>query len=58
MSNLSFPKSTVEENDKKREYEFKAPSAPKIMAEVKELTQELYLHPAEKPLFNAPVYRG
>ena len=58
MSNLIYPKNPIEENEKKREFEFKAPSSPKITAEVKELTQELYLHPAEKPLFNVPVYRG
>jgi len=57
MSNLSYPKK-VEENPEKREYEFKAPSIPKIPAEVKELTEELFLHPAEKPLFNAPGFRG
>jgi hypothetical protein len=58
MSNLSYPKNVIEENEKKREFEFKGPGIPKIPAEVKELTEELFLHPAEKPLFNAPVFRG
>ena len=58
MSNLSYPKSTGKENKKERDFDSKGPSIPKIIAEVKELTQELFLHPAEKPLFNAPVFRG
>ena len=57
MSNLSYPKK-VEEHTEKREYELKEPSIPKIPAEVKELIEEMFLHPAEKPLFNAPVLRG
>jgi len=58
MSNLSYPKSSGKENKKERDFESKGPSIPKIIKEVKELTQELFLHPAEKPLFNAPVFRG
>ena len=58
MSKLSYPQRPQEEIEKKREFEFKAPSIPKIVAEVKELTQELFMHPAEKPLFNASIYRG
>jgi hypothetical protein len=58
MSYLSYPKSNVEDKPEKREFEFKAPGIPKIPAEVKELTEELFLHPAEKPLFNAPVFRS
>ena len=58
MANLSYPKNIIEENEKKREFEFNGPGIPKIPAQVKELTEELFLHPAEKPLFNAPVFRG
>ena len=58
MSNLIYPKNTGKENKKINEDGGKGPSLPKIIAEIKELTQELFLHPAEKPLFNAPVYRG
>jgi hypothetical protein len=57
MSNLSYPKSTGKENNKEREQDYKGPSIPKFIADVKELTQELFLHPAERPLFNAPVFR-
>jgi hypothetical protein len=58
MSNLIYPKKPGIEDKKGREFESKGPSIPKIIAEIKELTQELFLHPAEKPLFNASVFRG
>jgi hypothetical protein len=58
MTNLSYPKSSNNEKKTEQQDTYRGPSLPKILAEVKELTQELFLHPAEKPLFNAPVYRG
>ena len=58
MPNLIYPTMPGVEDKKEREFEIKGPSIPKIIAEIKELTQELFLHPAEKPLFNAPVFRG
>ena len=58
MSKLSYPKTTEKENKKEHEFNSKGPSLPKIIANMKELTQELFMHPAEKPLFNAPVFRG
>jgi hypothetical protein len=58
MSNLIYPKSGGKQKKSDHEKGSKGPSLPKIIAEVKELTQELFLHPAEKPLFNAPVFRG
>ena len=58
MSNLIYPKKSGKDDKKESEFEIKGPSLPKIIAEVRELTQELFLHPAEKPLFNAPVFRG
>ena len=57
MSNLAYPRNTVKPNKKENEDGIKGPSIPKIIAEIKELTQELFLHPAERPLFNAPVFR-
>ena len=58
MSNVNYPKNNGKQNKKEYENNIKGPSLPKIIAEVKELTQELFLHPAEKPLFNAPVFRS
>jgi hypothetical protein len=58
MSNLTYPNTSSNENKTEQQETYRGPSLPKILAEVKELTQELFLHPAEKPLFNAPVYRG
>ncbi len=56
MSNHLYPKSNGKQNKTEHENESKGPSLPKIIADVKELTQELFMHPAEKPLFNAPVF--
>ena len=58
MSDLTYPKTTEREKSKTQEHGFRGPSLPKVIADVKELTRELFMHPAEKPQFNAPVYRG
>jgi len=58
METIINSKSTEKENKKTHENNFRGPSLPKIIAEVKEITQELFLHPAEKPQFNFHAYRG
>ncbi len=58
MPNLINPKSNEKEKKKAHENNFRGPSLPTIIAEVKEITQELFLHPAEKPQLNFPSYRG
>ena len=58
MESPNYPKSNGKENKKAHENNFRGPSLPKIIAEVKEITQDLFKHPAENPRLNLPCYRG
>jgi len=58
MENLTYPKSTGVETNKWPEKSFGGPSKPKTNQGFQEPTDiSLFLHPAEKPQFNEPVYR-